>query len=73
MRLRNSISPTLAGDITQPETSDHIINKSVERFSRVDVLVNNAGIFQSKPFTEYSLEEVDAFLGYLRGTFILMK
>lgn len=64
---------TLVGDITQPETSDKIVNKAIEQFSRVDVLVNNAGIFQTKPFTDYTLEELDGFLGYLRGTFILTQ
>ena len=36
-------------------------------------MVNNAGIFNTKPFTDYSAEELDTFLGYLRGTFVLTQ
>ena len=64
---------TVTGDITQPETADKIVSAAVERFGRVDVLVNNAGTFHSKPFTEYTVEELDGFLGYLRGTYVLSQ
>ena len=37
------------------------------------MLVNNAGIFYNKPFTDYTVEDLDAFLGYLRGTFVLTQ
>jgi NAD(P)-dependent dehydrogenase (short-subunit alcohol dehydrogenase family) len=37
------------------------------------VLVNNAGIFYCKPFTEYTVEELDSFLAYLRGMFVLTQ
>ena len=63
----------VAGDVTQPETADRIVEATVARFGRVDVLVNNAGAFQSKPFTDYTVEELDSFLGYLRGTFVLSQ
>jgi NAD(P)-dependent dehydrogenase (short-subunit alcohol dehydrogenase family) len=63
----------VVGDITQPETADKIITKAVERFTRVDVLVNNAGVFRSKPFTDYTVQELDEFLGYLRGTYLLSQ
>jgi NAD(P)-dependent dehydrogenase (short-subunit alcohol dehydrogenase family) len=63
----------VAGDITRPETADLIIAAAVQRFGRVDVLVNNAGIFHTKPFTDYTVEELDGFLGYLRGTFVLSQ
>lgn len=62
-----------AADITQPEAARSIIDTAVDRFSRVDVLVNNAGIFHTRPFTDYTLEELDGFLGYLRGTFVLTQ
>lgn len=62
-----------AGDITQPLTAEPIINAARDRFGRIDVLVNNAGIFQSKPFTDYSIEDLDSYLGYLRGTFALTQ
>ena len=63
----------VAGDVTQPETADRIVEAAVERFGRVDVLVNNAGTFHTKPFTEYTVEELDSFLGYLRGTYVLSQ
>jgi NAD(P)-dependent dehydrogenase (short-subunit alcohol dehydrogenase family) len=64
---------TIAGDITLPETADKIVKAAVDRFGRVDVLVNNAGAFSMKPFTDYTVEELDGFLGYLRGTFVLSQ
>ena len=63
----------LAADITQPEATENIVNTAFKRFSHVDVLVNNAGIFHTRPFTDYTLEELDGFLGYLRGTFVLTQ
>ena len=64
---------TIAGDVTQPETADKIMGAAIERFGRVDVLVNNAGTFHTKPFTDYTIEELDGFLGYLRGTYVLSQ
>ncbi len=58
------------GDITQAETGQRLVDIAVERFGRVDVLFNNAGIFEAKPFTDYSADEVDGYLGYLRGAFV---
>jgi len=63
----------VAADVTLPETAEQIVNVAVERFGQVDILVNNAGIFHSKPFTAYTVEELDTFLSYLRGTFILTQ
>lgn len=60
-------------DITQPSNADKIVGAALERFGRVDVLVNNAGIFFTKPFTDYAVDELDAFMGYLRGTFTLTQ
>lgn len=59
-----------AGDITRPGTGEAIMSEAFNRFGRVDVLVNNAGIFWTKPFTDYTVEELDGFLGYLRGTYL---
>jgi NAD(P)-dependent dehydrogenase (short-subunit alcohol dehydrogenase family) len=42
------------GDIACPDTAERIFSTAIERFGRVDTLVNNAGIFVPKPFTEYS-------------------
>lgn len=47
------------GDIARPETAHRIVKTSFERFGRVDVLINNAGIFIPKPFTEYTKEDFE--------------
>lgn len=44
----------VAGDIAEPAVADQVIEGAVQKFGRVDTLVNNAGIFIAKPFTEYS-------------------
>ncbi len=45
---------TVAGDIAQPGVGAELIDAALEHFGRVDTVVNNAGIFISKPFTEYT-------------------
>jgi NAD(P)-dependent dehydrogenase (short-subunit alcohol dehydrogenase family) len=42
------------GDIALPDTAERIVAGAIERFGRIDTLVNNAGIFIAKPFTEFS-------------------
>src|SRR3954452_4309012 len=44
----------IAGDIADPAVADRVIGRAVETFGRVDTLVNNAGIFICKPFTDYT-------------------
>jgi NAD(P)-dependent dehydrogenase (short-subunit alcohol dehydrogenase family) len=48
---------TVRGDIAVPETAQMIVEQAVNRFGRVDSLINNAGIFISKPFTDYTVED----------------
>ncbi len=48
---------TVAGDIGDRDTARRIVATAVERFGRIDTLVNNAGIFLSKPFTDYTVED----------------
>jgi NAD(P)-dependent dehydrogenase (short-subunit alcohol dehydrogenase family) len=58
--IKESADPqvlTIAGDIADPQTAERVIRAAVERFGRVDTLVNNAGIFVAKPFTAYSRED----------------
>jgi NAD(P)-dependent dehydrogenase (short-subunit alcohol dehydrogenase family) len=62
------------GDIADPATSDRIINEALERFGRVDTLINNAGVFVSKPFTDYTAEDYDLVVGVnLTGFFWLTQ
>jgi NAD(P)-dependent dehydrogenase (short-subunit alcohol dehydrogenase family) len=44
----------VAGDIAEPATADQIADAALDRFGRIDTLVNNAGVFVSKPFTDYT-------------------
>src|ERR1700709_1893231 len=58
--IRPSTEPdlvTVAGDIGAPETGKRLVATALERFGRIDTLVNNAGLFIGKPFTEYTEED----------------
>ncbi len=54
---------TVAGDITDPKTAERVVQAAVERFGRVDTLINNAGLYISKPFTDYSAEDYASVVG----------
>ncbi len=65
---------TIAGDISDAATTDRVISGALERFGRIDTLVNNAGIYISKPFTDYSAEDYAAVVGVnLTGFFTLTQ
>src|SRR5258708_4375585 len=53
---------TIAGDIGDPATAQRVISDGVARFGRIDTLVNNAGIYIGKPFTEYTAEDYAAVM-----------
>ena len=48
---------TMAGDIADPTTAERLVSTAVERFGRIDTLINNAGVFLAKPFTDYAPED----------------
>jgi NAD(P)-dependent dehydrogenase (short-subunit alcohol dehydrogenase family) len=48
---------SVAGDIGDPAVAERVVAEAVERFGRVDTLVNNAGIFTAKPFTKFTAED----------------
>ena len=50
---------TVPGDITDPVTAELVTQRAIERFGRIDCLVNNAGIFIGKPFTDYTPADFD--------------
>jgi NAD(P)-dependent dehydrogenase (short-subunit alcohol dehydrogenase family) len=54
---------TVAGDIADWKTAGRVISEGVARFGRIDTLVNNAGIFIAKPFTQYTEADYAAMLG----------
>jgi len=65
---------TVAGDIADPATADRITSGTLERFGRIDTLVNNAGVFLSKPFTDYTAADYATAVGVnLTGFFWLTQ
>ncbi|QOZ28336.1 SDR family NAD(P)-dependent oxidoreductase [Bradyrhizobium sp. CCBAU 51753] len=53
---------TVQGDVGLPETAERVFKAALDRFGRVDTLVNNAGMFMAKPFTAYSQEDYAAYI-----------
>ena len=53
---------TIGGDIADPDTAQRVVEEAVERFGRIDTLVNNAGIYIGKPFTDYTLQDFNALI-----------
>jgi NAD(P)-dependent dehydrogenase (short-subunit alcohol dehydrogenase family) len=47
----------VAGDITEAQTAQRAVDQARDRFGRIDTLINNAGIYIGKPFTEYTIED----------------
>jgi NAD(P)-dependent dehydrogenase (short-subunit alcohol dehydrogenase family) len=65
---------TVEGDIAEPETAERIIGGALARFGRIDTLINNAGVFISKPFTNYTAEDYALVVGVnLTGFFWLTQ
>jgi NAD(P)-dependent dehydrogenase (short-subunit alcohol dehydrogenase family) len=60
---------TVEGDIAEPATADRIVGAALERFGRIDTLVNNAGVYISKPFTDYTAEDYALVIGVNLGGF----
>jgi len=52
----------IAGDIGDREVAKRAVSEAIARFGRVDTLVNNAGIFIAKPFTQYTAEDYAAVM-----------
>ena len=65
---------TVGGDVSDPATTDRIISGALERFGRIDTLINNAGVFISKPFTDYTPDDYASAVGVnLTGFFWLTQ
>ncbi|MFJ5272324.1 SDR family NAD(P)-dependent oxidoreductase [Streptomyces sp. NPDC088358] len=65
---------TVQGDIADPATAERVIAAGIERFGRIDTLVNNAGIFVAKPFTDYTADDYATIVGInLTGFFRLTQ
>jgi NAD(P)-dependent dehydrogenase (short-subunit alcohol dehydrogenase family) len=66
------------GDIGDRSTAAKIVDTAVSKFGRIDVLINNAGVFIPKPFTEYTTEDFDTLVsttlaGFLYVTQLAVK
>jgi NAD(P)-dependent dehydrogenase (short-subunit alcohol dehydrogenase family) len=74
-------SPSLVlvdGDIGKQETAAKAVEAAIKHFGTIDVLVNNAGIFRTKPFTDFTTEDFNALvstnlLGFLYITQLTVK
>jgi len=51
------------GDIGKKETAVKVVDAALKHFDRIDLLVNNAGIYMPKPFTEYTPEDFETMIG----------
>jgi NAD(P)-dependent dehydrogenase (short-subunit alcohol dehydrogenase family) len=64
----------VAGDIADPAVGARVIAQALATFGRVDALINNAGVFVAKPFTDYTNADYDVVTGVnLRGFFEVSK
>src|SRR3954469_2791674 len=61
------------GDIGDPRTATKIVDTAVSRFGRIDVLINNAGIFIPKSFTEYTTEDFNALVSTTLAGFLYVS
>jgi NAD(P)-dependent dehydrogenase (short-subunit alcohol dehydrogenase family) len=59
----------IAGDISDRKVAERMIKEGMAKFGRIDTLVNNAGIFVAKPFTEYTAEDYANVLAINLGGF----
>jgi NAD(P)-dependent dehydrogenase (short-subunit alcohol dehydrogenase family) len=58
------------GDIGEPATAGRIVEMALSRFKSIDALVNNAGIFFTKPFTDYTAEDFKSLVSTNLGGFL---
>ena len=53
----------VAGDVMEPSVAQRLVDEALAKFGRIDTLINSAGIFISKPFTEYTEEDFLRYIG----------
>jgi NAD(P)-dependent dehydrogenase (short-subunit alcohol dehydrogenase family) len=60
------------GDIGQAATAEKVARMAIDKFGSIDHVVNNAGIFAAKPFTDYTADEFRGFVSTNLGGFIFI-
>jgi len=63
----------IAGDIGKAETRQKIVDTAINNFGGVDILFNNAGIFEPKAFLDHTESDLEDYLNLLRGYFFLTQ
>jgi NAD(P)-dependent dehydrogenase (short-subunit alcohol dehydrogenase family) len=61
------------GDIGERSTAAKIVDTAVSKFGRIDVLINNAGVFIPKPFIEYTTEDFDILVSTTLAGFLYVS
>src|SRR6202021_915030 len=61
------------GDIGDPRTAAKIVDTAISKFGRIDVLINNAGVFIPKPFIEYTTEDFDTLVSTTLAGFLYVS
>ena len=60
---------TVRADIATREAAERVTREAIDRFGRIDTLINNAGVFVAKRFTEYTDDDYDLVTGVNLGGF----
>ena len=58
-RIQNAggVAHAIIGDLSKPETPTHLVSQTIERFGRLDILINNAGTIRRAPAVDYSEDD----------------
>ncbi len=70
--IKSSSDPdilTVPGDVADPKTAQRVVSQALERFGRINSLVNNAGVFIAKPFLDYTDDDFASVLAINLGSF----
>jgi len=74
IRRKGGMAEAYKLDVTLPNEAENVVGKVVRKYGRIDVLVNNAGIYPFKSFLDMTLEDWDKVMNVnLRGVFIMTK
>ena len=61
-------------DVTDEEQVDHLVERALEKYGRVDLLINNAAMNRAKPFEQTTLDDYDTIMQInLRGVYLCTR